>query len=395
MDSTHEKRVFFFLSAGWGPVVRTLPIMSRLRDHGVASSLAIAGTIGAELHAAGFDLIELSVPAFDVPASETRHWWSPYHHLAFHANDIDSLLAHAEAYRKPILDGAPAVVVTDLNPMAALAARSLQVPHITISQSLFLPGRKYDSSRWAMPCALGAINRILAHYGADLLGSAAHLELGDSTLLPSFPEFDPLQNAPPSLQYLGPILGNQLIPLRPSPDRPSAAKGLPEIFFYPGRPRDGSGPSGQALLNVGLPALSGINAAVTVATGGFEFELPQWARDRCRIVPWRVISAEYKPDLIIHHGGHGACLTAISAGIPSVVVPTHAEREYNASNLAALGCGAFVAIEEADVPRLRRAIETMLDNPACARTCAQWSETLAARGYGGADLAARMILHMV
>ena len=71
MGSTHEKRVFFFLSAGWGPVVRTLPIMSRLLDHGVASSLAIAGTIGAELHAAGFDLIELSLPAFDVPASET------------------------------------------------------------------------------------------------------------------------------------------------------------------------------------------------------------------------------------------------------------------------------------------------------------------------------------
>ena len=37
------------------------------------------------------------------------------------------------------------------------------------------------------------------------------------------------------------------------------------------------------------------------------------------IVPWRVISAKYKPDLIIHHGGHGACLTALSAGIPSVV----------------------------------------------------------------------------
>jgi UDP:flavonoid glycosyltransferase YjiC (YdhE family) len=392
MRSTPKNQVFFFLSAGWGPVVRTLPIVSRLVDHGIASSVAIGGTIGPELRAAGFELIEISLPAFKVPADQASEWWSPYHFLAYHDLDIDSLLHHVDGYRRAILVGRPAVVVTDINPVAALAARSLQIPHITISQSIFLPGRKFDSSRWKIPSALSAINKVLAHYCVNPIESTEHLELGDMTLVPSFPEFDPLHNAPPSLHYVGPILGNQLIPLHPSAARPSTANGVPEIFFYPGRPHDGVGPSGQALLNVGLSALSGVDAAVTIATGGFDFDIPEYPSHHVEIVPWRVISAEYKPDLIIHHGGHGACLTALSAGIPSVVVPTHVEREYNASNLAALGCGEFLPIEQADVPRVRRAIESMLHNPSCASKCRQWSETIATREYGGADLAARIIL---
>jgi UDP:flavonoid glycosyltransferase YjiC (YdhE family) len=395
MRSTHANRVFFFLSAGWGPVVRTLPIVNRLADNGIASSVAIGGSISAKIHAAGFDLIELNPPAFNAPAEEMRNWWSPYHFLAFHNHDVDLLLDHVDAYRRAILDGRPAVVVTDINPVAALAARSLQVPHVTISQSVFLPNRTLHSSRWTMPSALPAISKVLANYGVDLVESAEHLEIGNVALLPSIPEFDPLQNAPLSLQYVGPILGNQLIPLRPSADRSSMATHMPKILFYPGRPHDGAGPSGQALLNVGLSALSGVDAAVTIATGGFDFDVPEYPRHQVEIVPWRVISAEYKPDLIIHHGGHGACLTALSAGIPSAVIPTHAEREYNASNLAALGCGEFVPIEQADVPRVRRAIESMLDNPACASKCRQWSETIAARKYGGADLAARIISGMI
>jgi hypothetical protein len=37
----------------------------------------------------------------------------------------------------------------------------------------------------------------------------------------------------------------------------------------------------------------------------------------------------------------------------------------------------------------------MLHNPACTSKCRQWSETIAARKYGGADLAARIISGMI
>jgi len=394
MCSAHSNRVFFFLSAGWGPVVRALPIINRLADYGIASSFAIGGTIGPQIRSAGFDLIELSLPAFEAPADERREWWSPYHFLAFRDLNIETLLGHVEAYRKAISDGRPAAVVTDINPVAALAAKSLQVPHVTISQSLFLPFRKFNSTTWALPPALPAINRVLDHYGADRVESAEYLDVGDITLIPSIPEFDPMQNAPSSLHYVGPILGNQLVPLL-SADRFTSANALPEIFFYPGRPHDTTGASGQALLNVGLAALSAIDATVTVATGGHDFTIPEYCGRHLEIVPWRVISACYKPDLIIHHGGHGACLTAISAGIPSATVPTHAEREYNARNLAGLGCGEFVAMNHIDVEPVRRTIESAIKNPAYARECAQWSRTIAARKYEGAELAARSIMRLI
>jgi hypothetical protein len=37
----------------------------------------------------------------------------------------------------------------------------------------------------------------------------------------------------------------------------------------------------------------------------------------------------------------------------------------------------------------------VLNTPAYAGTCTQWSETIAARAYGGADLAARLIVEMI
>jgi len=393
MRSSHSNRVFFFLSAGWGPVVRALPIINRLADYGIASSFAIGGTIGTQIRAAGFDLIPLSLPAFNAPVHELREWWSPYHFLALRDLDIETLLDHVEAYRKAISSGGPALVVTDINPIAALAAKSLQVPHATISQSLFLPYRKSNSIRWAIPTALPAINRVLNHYGVDLVESAEYLDVGDITFVPSIPEFDPIQNAPSTLHYVGPILGNHLIPL-PSADRFTSTNAIPEIFFYPGRPHDTTGASGQALLNVGLSALSTLEATVTVATGGYDFIIPEYSGRQLEIVPWRVISPGYKPNLIIHHGGHGACLTAISAGIPSAIVPTHAEREYNARNLAALGCGEFVSMDQIDVRHVRQAIDNVIRNPVYARECAQWSKTIAARKYGGADLAAHIIMQM-
>jgi UDP:flavonoid glycosyltransferase YjiC (YdhE family) len=393
MRSSHRSRVFFFLSAGWGPVVRTLPVINRLADHGIASSLAIGGAIAPQIRADGFDLIEVGLPGFDAQTDEVRDSWSPYHFISRHNTDIALLLAHVEAYRKAISDGRPAVVVTDINPLAALAAKTLQIAHVTVSQSLFLPFRKLNSSRWRLPSALPAINEVLSYHGVDLVDCTESMDVGDTTFVPSFPEFDPMQNPPPTLHYAGPILGNCLIPLPSSASQLSSAK--PTIFLYPGRPQDAAGPSGQTLLNVCLTALSAVDATVTVATGGYDFNIPQYSGRRLEVVPWRVIAPDYRPDLIIHHGGHGACLTAISAGIPSVIVPTHAEREYNAANLAALGCGEFVGMDQIDAPTVRRAIENVIENPGYALKCAQWSQTIAARKYEGANLVARIMMKII
>jgi UDP:flavonoid glycosyltransferase YjiC (YdhE family) len=392
--STHSARVFFFLSGGWGPLVRTLPIAHRLVDLGVASSFAIGGTLGAQIRAAGYDLVALSLPEAGMAAGAASERWSPYHFLSDHNADSGRLIAHVEAYRQAISKERPAVVITDINPLAALAAKSLRIPHVTISQSLFLPFRKLQSDKWAIPSALPAINKVLAHYGVTLLESAEYLDAGDITLIPSIPEFDPTQNSPASVHYIGPILGNELVPLA-APDREIFTSGVPEVLFYPGRPRDAVGASGQALAKAGLTALSALDVTVTVSTGGYHFDVPDCLGRRIEIVPWRIISPGYKPSLILHHGGHGACLTAITSGIPSAIVPTHAEREYNATNLAALGCGELVPTGEIAVESIRRLIENVLGNPVFLGECRRWSRTIAARNYEGADRAARIITHMI
>ena len=235
--------------------------------------------------------------------------------------------------------------------------------------------------------------RFLEHYGAARLESAAHLDVGDLTFLPSIPEFDPLEDPPSSVRYAGPILGNELIPLPPTTNCSSSAR--PWILFYPGRPHDAAGPSGQTLLNIALEPLCAVAARVTVASGGYDFKIPHGAHDQFEIVPWHILSPDHKPDLIVHHGGHGACLTAITAGIASVVVPTHAEREYNARNLAALGCGEFLLSAALDARRLRGAIERVIGTADYAAACTRWSRTIAERKYGGSDLVTRMIMQVI
>ena len=232
--SNQAKRVLFFLSGGWGPLVRTLPIAKRLADHGIGSSLGIGGSMGGQLRAAGYEVIELRLPAFNACAESARRWWSPYHFLSHRSLNTELLVEHVEAYRKTILDGQPSVILTDINPLAALAAKSLQVPHVSISQSVFLPYRKLHSIRWRMPPATQRINNILARYGAAPVASAEHLEVGEITFIPSIPEFDPMQDFPPTLHYVGPILGNEFIPFPPQTHRRCAAR--PWILCYPGRP---------------------------------------------------------------------------------------------------------------------------------------------------------------
>ncbi len=40
---------------------------------------------------------------------------------------------------------------------------------------------------------------------------------------------------------------------------------------------------------------------------------------------------------MVHHGGHGSCMTGAFAGTPALIVPTMTERESNARRLASLG----------------------------------------------------------
>jgi UDP:flavonoid glycosyltransferase YjiC (YdhE family) len=85
-------------------------------------------------------------------------------------------------------------------------------------------------------------------------------------------------------------------------------------------------------------------------------------------------------------------MAAIQAGVPSLVIPTFQEREFNARQLHALGLGDFITPEELTAERLAREVAAAVEDGAAIRAnLRRWQETLAARRYGGAALAVREI----
>jgi UDP:flavonoid glycosyltransferase YjiC (YdhE family) len=108
------------------------------------------------------------------------------------------------------------------------------------------------------------------------------------------------------------------------------------------------------------------------------------------------IALAERSDLMIHHGGHGSCMTAAYAGTPAVIVPTISERESNARRLAALGVAKFLVPEidqsgekRLSAEELRDNVKEVLSNPLFAHRAEKLGEKM--RAYGGARQAAQLI----
>ncbi len=113
--------------------------------------------------------------------------------------------------------------------------------------------------------------------------------------------------------------------------------------------------------------------------------------------PWLPgIAMAEKSDLLIHHGGHGSCMTGLCAGTPAVIIPTFSERESNARRVVAMGAGDIVLPVEAgpgdkrlSVKELRTKVRRVLSDPSFRLSAGRIAESI--RAYGGASEAARLI----
>jgi UDP:flavonoid glycosyltransferase YjiC (YdhE family) len=95
--------------------------------------------------------------------------------------------------------------------------------------------------------------------------------------------------------------------------------------------------------------------------------------------------------LFIHHGGHGTCLASVQFGLPSLVIPTFAERAYNAENLAALGCAKVVHLSQLTQRAIRESIEELMNERRYNEKAKHWQAELERRKYGGAQAVADAI----
>jgi len=102
---------------------------------------------------------------------------------------------------------------------------------------------------------------------------------------------------------------------------------------------------------------------------------------RCIAVRW-VDYAHLFPRLsaIVHHGGVGTTHAAVVHGVPQVIVPHGGDQGLQAVRADANGVGVHVPPSQANVGRLRQAVETVSRDPGLRLRARHLAESLAALG---------------
>ena len=114
--------------------------------------------------------------------------------------------------------------------------------------------------------------------------------------------------------------------------------------------------------------------------------------DNLRIVEFLPMKQVYKiSDLVIHHGGHGSCLGQIGYEIPSIIIPTHSEREYNARVFQWLGFSEVISTEELSAEILHQKVCKMLADLSYRERLSKFHDTVKQKNNLGVTYAVELI----
>ena len=247
-----------------------------------------------------------------------------------------------EAWRER-LAGAD-LIVSHCSPAALIAARTLGIPSIEISQGFHVPPAAFPTPalrEWesipipALQAAdlqsLETINAALSRYRSAPLGTLGELYLSRSVLL-TYPELDTYVNRSDA-QYVGIV--------------PTGESGA--IPVWP----EGSGPRVFAYLYshyVGLPNLLAALAELDVPTLAFCREIDPGLKARYHTstlcfsdAPMSVTATVPQSDLIICHANHQMTAQSLLAGKPLLLLPTQVEQMLIARRVERIGAGVAVA----------------------------------------------------
>ncbi|WP_371478569.1 glycosyltransferase [Kitasatospora sp. NBC_00315] len=106
----------------------------------------------------------------------------------------------------------------------------------------------------------------------------------------------------------------------------------------------------------GLAAAAGtVDAEFLFAVGGADLSLLGDLPDNVRTLPWVPLAELLSvTDAVVHHGGSGTMLTALTAGVPQLLLPQGADHFANADALVAAGAALRARSEEVDGELLTR-----------------------------------------
>ncbi len=336
-------------------------------------------------------------------APDTAEVWNMDHAAAVMGMLNEGFVrACAEALRELMAACGAQVIVDFWNPFAAIAARALRLPIVSVIQADAHPGSQgfiwWRTPPAEIPTTVPVVNRVLQGYGLPAVGTLAELSVGDLTLVMGTPETDPLP-ADARVSYIGAVLWQSSQDSLPK-WVDELRSDTPVIWVYSGNPRYSSGTHALdsiVVLRTCIAALANENVQVVLTTGHHPLPLevlplPVNFRHEA-YVPGPAMAS--RSDLLIHHGGYGSCQTGLIAGKPAVILPTYSERESNARRLAAAGAAALVNVDagakekSASADDLRATVRRVLADPSFARNAKRLGESL--RAHGGAPHAADLI----
>ncbi|OAR23509.1 glycosyl transferase [Streptomyces sp. ERV7] len=377
------ERVLFF-PWGWGGGAaytgRCLALASALAQAGDEVAFADCG-INAMVREAGFPVLD-SEP--EAPRPPDRHPMPPYLPFA----DVERVFAVAATYhrvervRSRVAADArlieayrPTLVVIDMCPTAALAARAAGIPVVSLADADFITPRANGWMPWSTvaprdllphPSSLPVWDRLSRELGLGPVERAEHLLWGEVTLVSSLPALEPVDGPPHrgALHFVGPMYWNPAVasdaPAPPPTDRP-------KVYVTIG---SGGTVGRQALQNV-LDACADQPWSVYVSSG-FAFEGGLDVPDNVVVAGFTGLDTPLEwADVVVDHGGSATVLATLLHGKPQVVMPFMSEQEMNGRQLVEdAGAGVLLRTSET-TPYGRLAFSDRYSGPSdqpCVRT---------------------------
>lgn len=319
-----------------------------------------------------------------------------------------TLLRYIDAERRLIQSVSPELVVGDFRLSLSTSAELMGVPSAILINAYWSPFARRDAfpvpdhpiigwlgealTERYFPRAIphvfqkfaAPINAARASHGLPPTGSLLEvLTHGSFTLYPDDPELLPLDAAPSSHRFLGPVLWQPDLEgeLGPESDGPDARRVLesdrPLVYVTLGS----SGSVG--LLPQVIDALASLPVVAIVATAG-RATLPS--------LPSNVIARRFvrgadvaaRAAVVVSNGGSTTGYQALSRGAPVLGLPSNFDQFLATQAIDRAGAGLSLKARQADVRSLRTTLERALDDAELRRGAAR----VAAR-FARLDSAAR------
>jgi MGT family glycosyltransferase len=209
-------------------------------------------------------------------------------------------------------------------------------------------------------------------------------------LVPSAPEFDyNRRDLPPSVQYVGPCLWHRPSGQAPAPWLQGLGKDRPVVHVTEGTIHVKQ----PVVLHAAAQGLGNAAMDVVMTSGNHRApdDLDLGPRAPNIRVERYVSHGDLFPvtDVVVTTGGAGTVLTALSLGVPLVVVPTGWDLPENAQRVVEAGAGIRIHPRHCTPQRMRAAVDTILSDPSYKQNAQRLAAAFAREG--GPPRAARLL----